>query len=737
MIETTKRSVLVGDIWGGITAAIVALPLALAFGVAAFAPLGHEYVATGALVGLLGSIFTGFAAAQFGGTPAQITGPTGPMTVVSTAFISQIVMTHGVNLPIIALLMALGVIMGGVIQLLIGLSGGGKIVKYIPYPVVAGFMNGIAIIIFIGQIKPFLGIKGAWSEFDISVGWVPMLVAGVTIATILISRRISQAVPAALVGLVAGITMYIALAAAGLAPFSSVNNPLLIGTVPNPFASWEQMQRLIPLFQFSALADLGVADLKIVFSAGLALAILGSIDSLLTSLIADSVTHTRHNSSKELVGQGIGNILSGLAGGLAGAGATVRTLVNIRAGGSTSRSGRLHSIIIFLVVIVLGTPAGWIPLASLSGILFYTAVTMVDYYSLRLIKQRHVRSEFFIMIIVTAVTVLIDLMVAVGVGCVIAALLFIAQQIKQPVVHRRSRGNEIFSRCVRSSAKETKILKEFGHRTISYELKGSLFFGTTDALINEIERDIESADKFIFDFSRVRDIDLSGVKILLAIIERLHRDKRQAYFSGLATFEEQTTFSVWQILQDMGVIAEIGEANIFPDHDLAIEATEEKLLDEHYAIRKQDQPMLGLPDFELFQKLSTAEADKFSHFLKEKSIQAGEYLFAKGAVIDSFILVRKGNLNVLKRLADKDIRVAKVSPGAMLGWRALLENEQRISGGIQAETDTDVYLISREALKKIEQEAPTALLHFQRELISNAIERMQILTAELMLLSGR
>ncbi|MCH8079943.1 MAG: SLC26A/SulP transporter family protein [Proteobacteria bacterium] len=733
----TKQSELMGDIWGGLTAAIVALPLALAFGVAAFAPLGAEYASTGALVGLLGSIYTGFAAAKFGGTPAQITGPTGPMTVVSTAFIAQIVTVHGANLPVIAILMALGIVIGGAVQILIGLSGGGKVVKYMPYPVVAGFMNGIAIIIFIGQIKPALGIRGSWSEFDVSVGWVPMLVAIGTVVAILVSRKISKAVPGALVGLVAGIIIYMALAASGLAPFTSTGNPLLIGTVPNPFASWEQMQRLMPVFQFGALENLGFSDFKMAFTAGLALAVLGSIDSLLTSLIADSVTHTRHDSRKELIGQGIGNILSGLGGGLAGAGATVRTLVNVRAGGRTSRSGMLHSTVIFLVVMVFGAPAGWIPLAALSGILFYTAVTMVDYYSLRLIKRRNVRSEFFIMIIVTAVTVMVDLMVAVGVGCAIAAILFITQQIKQPVVHRRERGNEIFSRRVRSSAKETAILKKFGHRTLSYELKGSLFFGTTDALISEVEADIESADKFIFDFSRVKDIDLSGVKILLSIIERLHSKNRRVFFSGLLKFEEASALSIREMLRDMGVIAEVGEENIYEDHDLAMEAAEEMLLHEHHEGYTEGQPALTLLDFESFQNLESDEVEEFKMLLQEKKLKAGDYLFAKGEAVDSFVLVRKGELNVFKQGKDKDIRIATVSPGAMLGWRALMQDEQRITGGIRAETDVEVYLIPKEALAKLEKEHPTALLHFHRELLRNAVERMQILTSELILLEER
>ncbi len=733
----TKQSELMGDVWGGLTAAIVALPLALAFGVAAFAPLGPEHASTGALVGLLGSIFTGFAAAKFGGTPAQITGPTGPMTVVSTAFIAQIVMVHGANLPVIALLMASGIVIGGAVQILIGLSGGGNVVKYMPYPVVAGFMNGIAIIIFIGQIKPFLGINGAWSEFDISLGWVPMMVATGTVAAILVSSKIFKAIPGALVGLVAGIVIYVVLAASGFAPFTSMDNPLLIGTVPNPFASWEQMQHLMPVFQFAALENLGFSDFKIAFTAGLALAVLGSIDSLLTSLIADSATHTHHDSRKELIGQGIGNILSGLGGGLAGAGATVRTLVNVRAGGRTSRSGMLHSTVIFLVVMVFGTPAGWIPLAALSGILFYIAVTMVDYYSLRLIKRRNVRSEFFIMIIVTAITVLVDLMVAVGVGCAIAAILFITQQIKQPVIHRRERGNEIFSRRIRSSAKETAVLKKFGHRTLNYELKGSLFFGTTDALINEVEADLESADKFIFDFSRVKDIDLSGVKILLSIIERLHSNNRQVYFSGLVEFEQATAFSVHEMLQDMGVITEVGEENIFAEHDIAMEAAEEALLHEHHAGYTEDQPALTLLDFESFQNLQEGEVEKFNTLLKEQTIKAGDYLFAKGATVDSFVLVRKGELNVFKQAQDKDVRIATVSPGAMLGWRALMKDEQRITGGIRAETDVEVYLIPKEALAKLEEEHPKALLHFHRELLKNAVERMQVLTSELILLEER
>jgi len=331
----------------------------------------------------------------------------------------------------------------------------------------------------------------------------------------------------------------------------------------------------------------------------------------------------------------------------------------------------------------------------------------------------------------------VDLMVAVGVGCAIAAILFITQQIKQPVVHRRERGNEIFSRRVRSSAKETAVLKKFGHRTLSYELKGSLFFGTTDALINDVEVDLDSADKFIFDFSRIKDIDLSGVKILLSNIERLHSNKRQVYFSGLAKFEEAMAFSVREMLQDMGVIVEVGEENIYEDHDLALEAAEEALLHEYHEGYTEGQPALMLLDFELFQNLESDDVEKFNTLLVEETIRAGDYLFAKGEAVDSFVLVRKGKLNVFKQAKNKDVRIATVSPGAMLGWRALMKEEQRITGGIRAETDVEVYLISKTSFDNLENEHPTTLLHFQRELLKNAVERMQVLTSELMMLEER
>lgn len=590
-----------GDLFGGLTAAIIALPLAVAFGVAVVAPLGVEYAPTGALIGLLGAIYTGFFAAMLGGTPAQITGPTGPMTVVVTSFVaSSIVGRTPQSIPLVLTLAALAVALGGVVQIAIGATGGGKIVKFIPYPVVAGFMNGIAVIIFLGQIKPFLGVTGAFSTFDLSRSWVPIAIGSITIVSIVATKRISKVIPASLVGLLVGVGAYLALSSAGRAPFRATDNPLLVGPIPSPFGSVEQIKKIVPLFKLGALGGASGSDLQRVVTTALTLGVLGSIDSLLTSVVADSLTHTRHDSRRELFGQGVGNLISGLFGGVAGAGATVRTLVNINAGGRTRRSGMFHSVVILIVVVALGTPAGWIPMSALAGILFVTAIGMIDTYSLGLVKRRRVRSEFAVMLVVTVVTVAVDLMVAVGLGVAIAGVLFIAQQAKQGVVRRKLRGHEVTSRRNRRP-EELDVLHMHGQGTVAYQLGGSLFFGTTDALLSELEADSPGTERVIIDFARVRDIDLSGVQLLMAMLSRLRERGASVSFSGLATVETRCP-GLHEMLVEMGVLEELGDDHTFDSFDRALEAAEDEVIAKFGRARRRVEGRVRAPR----RKLRTA-----------------------------------------------------------------------------------------------------------------------------------
>lgn len=732
-MSPAQTSSLRGDIYGGVSAAVVALPLAIAFGVAAMGTMGPEYASFGAMVGLLGAIFTGFFAAAFGGTPVQITGPTGPMTVVATAFIAELVARHGPAWPTISLLLALAIISGGFFQIVMGSVGGGRLVKFIPYSVVAGFMNGIAIIIFLTQVKPFAGVVGDWDGFSFNNSWVPMLVACVTMAVMVTSKKRSPHIPDALAALAAGIVTYLVLAGLGLAPFTNEKNQLLIGEIPNPFTSWEQMQQLMPVFKLEAIQAIEKADVIKSVVAGMAFGILGAIDSLLTSLVADSITHSRHDSRKELIGQGIGNIVSGLGGGLAGAGATVRTLVNVNAGGRSKYSGMIHAATVFLVVLVLSAPAGWIPRAALAGILFVTAVGMIDYYSLRLIRRRNVRGEFAVVVLVTAVTVLVDLMIAVAVGMVIATFLFMFQQVRQAVLHRRMLGSEVFSRRVRFKG-EMDILKQRGSQTIIYELKDSLFFGTTDKFIEDVAADFENGRFFIFDFSRVDDIDLSGVRVLQSIVDRIRESGNAVYFTGLHVLEGESPVYMHEILNELGVLDHVGRENVLISLDRAMELVEDKLLSEAGVnISRDDQPLM-LEEFGIFSSLSRDQLGQLQQHVTELTTLEGEYLLKIGDQNSNLLLVRRGRLGVMRRTARGFTRLSVIGPGGMLGLRAFVDGEENLSSGVLAKSDVSVYAIPVDRLNELAVSCPELAIKMQREIIRNFIGRLDVMSSELILL---
>jgi SulP family sulfate permease len=715
-----------GDLYGGLTAAVIALPLALAFGVAAMAPLGPAHASTGALVGLLGAIFTGFFAAYFGGTPSQITGPTGPMTAVVTLFVAASMFGRtAADVPMVMTLTGLAVALGGALQIAIGWVGGGKLVRYIPYPVVAGFMNGIAVIIFLGQIKPFLGITGAFSSFELATGWVPIVIGTITVAAILLTQRVSKVIPGSLVGLFVGIVVYVAIAVLGYAPLRAEDNTLLIGPVPNPFTSIDH----VPLLQLGSLGDISALDAKRVLSTSITIAVLGSIDTLLTSVIADVMTSTRHDSRKELYGQGIGNAVSGLLGGIAGAGATVRTLVNINAGGRTRHAGMIHAGVIFIVVLALGWPAGWIPQATLAGILFVTAYGIIDRYSLGLFRRRLVRNEFVLMLVVAAVTVAVDLMIAVAVGIATAAMLFILQQTKIGIGVRRLRGDVLFSRRHRPPA-HMAILAEHGAGTAIYQIRGALFFGTTDIVLGEIAADTAPTARVILHVARVRDIDLSGIQLLLQVVERFRERGIPVAISGLAMLQASRP-GVLKMLSELGVFEQVGKDSVHGTLDRALEVFEDQILTAH-GVAAAPVP-LGLDDFDALAELSGPQRRELAKLITERELDEGEVLFEQHAPADEIVFVRQGRLALLTKGGAGETRVAVFGRGEIYGARAVFDGT-RWPGSLRAEERSSVYRLSRSGLTALREEHPLVLEHLERGLLKITLKRIDALRSELVLL---
>ncbi len=519
-----------GDFFGGITAAVVALPLALAFGVAS---------GVGPLAGLYGAIFAGFFAAVFGGTKVQITGPTGPMTVVMA-----LVVTHFGGDPGTAFAV---VILAGVFQILFGVAGIGRYVKLTPQPVVSGFMSGIGVIIIIVQLAPMLGHAGPDGSMLVKLAALPATAAAlnpgalaiglITLALVFFTpRAITRFVPSPLVALIVGSVVTAAVA---------LDVPV-IGEVPSGLPTL-----LLP--------DVALADVGVIVRFALVLAFLGSIDSLLTSIVADSMTRTQHDSNRELIGQGIGNAVAGLFGGVPSAGATMRTVVNVRAGGKTQLSGVIHAAILLLIVLGAGSIVQHIPHAVLAGILLKVGIDIIDWKAIAR-TTRAPRAGVIIMLITLALTVFVDLITAVAVGFVMASVLFVARTADAQVSNAKIAfgADEIDD----LNDEERTILEHSRGRIVLFHVAGPLSFGSARDIARMLQSDIEK-DVLAIDMRDVPFIDSSASFALDEVIQRLNEDGDSVLLFGARE-------NVIDTLSRTEVLARLGPGSIFPDRTAAL-----------------------------------------------------------------------------------------------------------------------------------------------------------------------
>lgn len=476
-----------GDLFGGLTAAIVALPLALAFGVASGA---------GAITGLYGAVFTGFFAALFGGTPAQVTGPTGPMTVVMATVFTKLIAQNPEN----GLAMAFtAVMLSGLFQILFGLLRLGQFITLMPYTVVSGFMSGIGVIIVVLQIAPLLGHPAQSGIVDAlqrlpEVLAAPQPVAtGLGILTLVIvfswSRRLDRLVPSPLVALIVCTLLSVLLFSNG--------EIARIGEIPQslPRLQWPQ---------------LSLNQMRAIVGYGLMLATLGAIDSLLTSLVADNISRTRHNSEQELIGQGIGNLLSGLFGGLPGAGATMRTVVNVQAGGRTPLSGIIHALVLLGIVLWAGGITALIPHAVLAGILVKVGIRIIDWSFLWRICQVSMRATL-VTYGVLILTVFVDLITAVVVGAFVANILTIQRLTSLQIDKVRAIYHPEDDAKVILTAEEQLLLAQCQRRVLLIQMSGPMSYGAARTISFHMGR---TYDVLILDLS---DVPLIGVTASLTI----------------------------------------------------------------------------------------------------------------------------------------------------------------------------------------------------------------------------
>lgn len=552
-----------GDAFGGITAGIVALPLALAFGVSS---------GLGPSAGLYGAIFLGFLAAVFGGTPTQISGPTAPMTAVSMIMIAGVLQTHDGNidkaLPIILTVF----VMAGLFQVVIGVAGLGRYIKYIPYPVVSGFMTAIGLIIIITNILPILGyytendleriqnFKPQAEELIIenilkdeaeegllvledfretieraelisdeeimnealilakketsgvvgairslpralrSVNYMELLLALSTILIIYGFKKITTKIPSTLVAL---------LIVSGVAIITKLD-----------YRPIEEIPSGFPMINFDIFNQFSLASVSPYVFTAITLAFLGAIDSLLTAVVADNMTKTNHNPNKELIGQGIGNSIAGFFGGLPGAGATIRTVVNINAGGKTKLSGMLAGIFLLSILLAIGPVASKIPAAVLAGILFTVGIGVMDYKGLKAVPSMPA-AEVLVMVVVLLLSTFWNLVYAVGVGLIIASLVF----MKKMGDATEETSNVKTLKAETSWTDESTFPEEMKEKVFIKHIKGPIFFGST-SFIQVLAKQIPStASHVIIRMDRVPYIDQTGLYVLEDVLLELEKNE--------------------------------------------------------------------------------------------------------------------------------------------------------------------------------------------------------------------
>ncbi len=718
-----------GDFWGGLAAMLVALPSAIAFGVTIYSPLGASYAAQGALAGILGVTALGLIAPALGGTNRLITAPCAPAAAVLSAFALEY-MQGGGHVESALLMVSMLGLLAGLLQIIFGTVRLGQLIKYMPYPVVSGYLSGVGLYIVAGQMPKFLGTpKGAhfWESLAEPNLWLwqSMAVGAVTIAVMLAAPRITKAVPAAILALLAGVLAYFGLGLADPSLLTLQGNPFVVGSLGGGGdASFADAMT----GRWHAMRDIGLDQMMHIAVPALTLAVLLSIDTLKTCVVLDALTRSRHNSNRELIGQGLGNVASAIIGGIPGAGQMGATLVNMSSGGMTRYSGIFEGVLALLAFLVLGALISWVPVAALAAILMVIGVRMIDRHSFQLLRQRSTILDFAVIAAVIATALTVSLIAASGVGILLAVFLFIREQIGGTIVRRKLNCNETFSKRVRTH-EEMEILLAHGERGIVVELQGSLFFGTTNQLYSALEPELKTRDYVILDLRRVQSVDVTAAHMLDQIKDMLAERHGFLIFSQLPK-NLPSGRDMQQYFDQVGLVRPESPVRIFDEVDEALEWVEDKIL-ANAICEPGEQEALRLDEIELFKGRKAETLAVLEQSMEKRSYKAGDKIFKRGDTGDEIFLIRKGAVRIMLPLSEKQSHhLGTFGRGAFFGEMAFLDGDVRSADAVVF-SDTELYVLSRKIFDTVAEEHKKLALGFIEGIASVLASRLRYTNAEL------
>ena len=723
-----KANTLAGDLWGGLSAMLVALPSAIAFGVTMYAPLGGSHGAQGALAGILGAVALGLLAPAFGGTPRLITAPCAPAAAVLSAIALELV-DEGLPAETILLRLALICLVSALLQLLAGVARIGRLIKYMPYPVVSGYLTGVGLIIVASQVPKLVGAAqgvawtgalaapGLWNGYGLTVG-------AVTIAAMLIAPRLTRSLPAAVVALVAGVLAYFALSAVNPALLSLEHNALVIGSLGGT-----RDGVLAALGdRAAAFRGLGLRDIGAALVPGATLAILLSIDTLKTCVVLDALTRSRHDSDRELIGQGVANLAASALGGMPGAGQMGATLVNLSSGAQTRLSGMIEGALALLALLALGHLIAWVPIAALAAILIVVGLRMIDWHSIAFLRNQATMLDFLVIVAVVLVAESYSLIAASATGVGLAILLFLREQVRASIVHRKTFGSESFSKQNRLP-EEMKILHERGAETAIFELQGSLFFGTTDQLYRMVEPELKERRYLILDLQRVQSVDLTAAHMLEQVEDVVAERGGFVLFSDLPR-SLPSGRDMQRYFDEIGLVRPERHVRVFDELDNALEWVENRVLEEEHLRRAHESP-LELSEMTLFAGRKHETLAALDTCLDRRSFPAGAGIFRRGDRGDELYLIRRGAVRILLPLGGGEAHhLATFGRGSFFGEMAFLDEEIRSADAV-ASADTDLFVLPRQRFEQLAAEHPRLATQLFAGLAGALAVRLRYTTAEL------
>lgn len=727
-MQLFKSNTFIDDFWGGTAAMLVALPAAIAFGVTIFASIGGHYAAYGAIAGILGVAAIGIVASLLGGTNRLISAPSAPAAAVLSAFaLEYISRDFGPDLVFVMLMLI--AFMAGVFQILFGSVGLGRLIKYMPFPVVSGYLSGVGLYIIAAQTPIFLGFPQGthfYEALQIPTGWQwQSIVVGVgTIATMMIAEKYLKLIPAVITALLGGISVYF-LSALLDPQLLIANNPFIIGELGG--RGGINFVEMIS-GRFEILKNLSFSDLSILFFPALTLAALLSIDTLKTCVIIDSMTHSFHDSNRELIAQGSGNILSSLIGGMPGSGTMGATMVNISSGAKTQLSGMVEGIMAIIAFLVLASFIAWIPVSVLAAILMVIGFRMIDRHSIKLLRTRKTSLDFIIIVAVAITALTVSLIAAAGVGLMLAIVLYIIQQIGASVIYRHQDGTEVRSKLVRSK-EEDAILYENGKEFSLYELHGSLFFGTANQLYTMLQDDLQHKKYIIMDMKRVQNVDLTAAHILLQIKDILH-DKEGYLLLCRLPHKLPTGDDMESYFNHVGLLKHLSPIKVFDDLDDAIEWAENKII-KSSLIEEKKEVLLSLGDFDLFKGRKDETIAELESLVESRSYHKGEIIYSEGEGTGEIFLIRSGLVRIMLPFANrKSVHLSTLGQNNFFGEFSFLETSPHYTD-VVATSDTELYVISRASFDLFSVHHKKAAFFFMQSLAAVLAERLKLTRSEL------